>query len=324
MNSRQRFLETMGGGRPDHPPLFPEGIREEVLQAWKAQGLPAGARLEDRFHYDDFDELDPDIYPRPGIADWSDRKGALRRLRRRLDPDDPRRLPEDWAVKAREWKDRPHALFLRIHQGLFLSLGVEGWRGFAEAIPLLADEPGFVSEVLAIQAGFASRLAENILREVEVDAVVFSEPIAGNHGPLVSPRMYRELVVPSLDPIFEVLERYRVAVRVWRSYANPGALIPVAAGARFNALWACEAPPEAVDYHHLRGELGLGIGLIGGIDTDILYGEQSDIRRAVEAVLPLVETGRFLPLADGRVREDVPYRNYVFYRSVLEELVGCG
>ena len=32
------------------------------------------------------------------------------------------------------------------------------------------------------------------------------------------------------------------------------------------------------------------------------------------AVKPFVQPGHFIPLADGRVREAVPYPNYAFYR----------
>ena len=45
MNSRQRFLETMRFGKPDRVPYFEEGIRKEVLQAWRKQGLAVQADL---------------------------------------------------------------------------------------------------------------------------------------------------------------------------------------------------------------------------------------------------------------------------------------
>jgi hypothetical protein len=53
----------------------------------------------------------------------------------------------------------------------------------------------------------------------------------------------------------------------------------------------------------------------------VLYQGRQAIRRAVEAVLPLVGQGRFIPLSDGRVREDLPYANYAFYRETLESLI---
>jgi uroporphyrinogen-III decarboxylase len=176
-----------------------------------------------------------------------------------------------------------------------------------------------VHEVLHLHAEFAARFAENILRQVEVDAVIFSEPIAGNHDSLVSPRMYREYLLNSLAPVFEVLARHHIPLVIWRSYANPRALIPEVARSPFNALWVCEAPCGAMDYNQMRSTLGDGIGLIGGIDSDVLRQGQEDIRSAVRAMLPLAGQGRFIPLADGRVRSDVPYANYAFYRHILEE-----
>jgi hypothetical protein len=186
MNSRERFLAILHGDQPAHPPLFPEGIREEVLLAWRTQGLPDGTDLDDLFHYDQFEHLDPDVYPNPAIADWSDQQRLLSLLRRRLDPDDPRRLPYDWRESVRRWRDRKYPLFLRVHQGLFLSLGIDDWRTFAPAMLRLVDQPDFVRQILAIQADFAARLAEKVLRQVDLDGVIFSEPIAGNNGALIS------------------------------------------------------------------------------------------------------------------------------------------
>jgi hypothetical protein len=321
VNSRQRFLETLLGRYPDHPPLFPEGIREEVLQAWHSQGLPTSGQLDDLFYYDKFEELAPDIYPIPEITDWSDPKTVLSQLRWRLNADDPRRIAENWNQQISQWRAREHALILRIHQGIFLCLGIDGWNRFEEVIQLLVDEPEYVREILAIQAGFASRLAENILREVEVDAVLFSEPIASSHGPLISPRMYRNIVLDSYTPILDVLERFHVPVVIWRSYANTRPLIPEVVHSRFNAIWACEAPPGVMNYDELRREVDPAIGLIGGIDSDVLRQEPSDIHTAVESVLSLIRQGRYIPLADGRVREDVPFQNYTYYRKLLEKLI---
>lgn len=320
MNSRERFLAILHGDQPDHPPLFPEGIREEVLQAWHTQGLPAGCSLNDLFLYDQFEELDPDIYPNPAIYDWSDPKRLLPILLQRLDPEDHRRLPEDWPERVRQWKDRQYPLFLRLHQGLFLSLGIEDWRSFAPALLRLVDQPDFAREILSIQADFACRLAEIILSQVDVDGVIFSEPVAGNHGALVSPEMYRAFALESYVPVFEVLSRYRVPAVIWRSYANPVELLPEVVKYPFNVLWLCERPPGVLEPAEVRRLAGPNVTLIGGIDTDVLYKSAQEIRQAVASMQPFVEAGRYIPLADSRVREDVPYLNYVFYRQELNRV----
>jgi hypothetical protein len=142
---------------------------------------------------------------------------------------------------------------LRIHQGLFLSLGIEDWRSFAPALLRLVDQPKYVRQILDIQ----------------VD------------------------------------------------------LLPEVGKCPFNALWLCEASPEALTPTRVRKLVPVNMTLIGGIDSDVLRGDKLAIRQSVAGVKPFVQAGRFIPLADGRVREDVPYWNYAFYRRELEkEFVG--
>jgi hypothetical protein len=321
MNACQRFYETLNFGTPDRVPLFQEGIREEVLATWHLQGMPVETDLGRMFHYDELEEIEPELDPYPSIPDLQTNQAGLKKLKHRLDPNDPWRLPTNWHKKVRNWQNRQHVLLLRIHRGYFLTMGVEGWQSFKEAIRLLIDEPAFVQDVLGIQADFAVRLAERILQEVKVDGVIFSEPISGNHGPLISPKMYEDFVLRSYDPILNIIEKYKVKYLILRTYANPHALLPVAFKSRFNCLWACECNSEAMDFRKLRAEFGSGLRLIGGIDTDVLRQDKPAIRRELEEkVLPLLAEGGFIPLADGRVREDIPYQNYVFYRRLLEDI----
>lgn len=321
MNSRERFLATIHGDRPDHPPLFPEGIREEVLLSWRTQGLPDGIDLDQLFYYDQFEQLDPDVYPNPEILDWSIPQQLLPLLRQRLDPEDPRRLPDNWSELVQGSRVRQYPLFLRIHQGLFLSLGIEDWHSFAPAILRLVDRPDFTHQILAIQAEFAARLAEKILRQVNLDGVIFSEPIAGNHGALISAEMYRTFALQSYAPIFDVLCDFRVPAIIWRSYANPANLLPEVVKYPFNVLWLCETPPGKLTPDQVRQMIGTNLTLIGGIDADVLRKDTRVIQQAVAAVQPFVGEGHFIPLADGRVREGVPYPNYVFYRQELQRIL---
>jgi uroporphyrinogen-III decarboxylase len=201
-------------------------------------------------------------------------------------------------------------------------MGVEGWHSFTEAIRLLKDDPAFVHEAMAVQARFAASLAERILGEVEVDGIIFHEPIASNHGPLISPKMYDDFVLKSYAPVLDVAERFNVKTIILRTYANARALLPVVFKSQINTLWACECNSNAMDYCSLRAEFGPGIRLIGGIDADVLRQSQDAIRKEVDGkVLPLLAQGGFVPLADGRVRADVPFENYAFYRRYLETII---
>ena len=321
MNSRERFRETMRYGRPDRVPYFEEGIRNEVLKAWQKQGLPRDANLSQMFPSDQRDEILVDLEPLPKLKRWPTSRPELEALRRSLDPDDHRRLPSQWPKRVRAWQAHDHVLLLRVHRGFFLSMGVHDWGRFSEVVRLLIDDPAFVREAMAIQAELAAGLAERVLGEVEIDGAVFTEPIGGNDGPLISPRMYEEFVLTSYKPVFDVLSRHGVETIVFRTFANSRMLIPSILKWGFTCLWACEVNIEAMDYRDLRREFGRDLRLIGGIDLDALRRDKEAIRREIEEkVPPLVADGGYVPLADGRVREDVRFENYVYYRRLLEEV----
>ncbi len=325
MTSRERFRETMRYGTPDRVPYFEEGLRDDVLERWHEQGLPKEADLARMFHTDLRERLPINIEPIPPVRRWPTSRRGLQALRRRLDPDDRARFPEDWPERVKAWRTRGHVLELPLHRGFFLSMGVHDWRRFLDAVYLLSDAPDLVRDILAIYTDFAVRLAERVLGEVDVDFVTFSEPIGGNNGPLLSPRTYDDFLLASYRPILDAVRSHGVDTIVLVTYANARPLVGNALKAGFDCLWACEVNVEAMDYRALRREFGRGLRLIGGIDLDVLTLDQSAIRREMEEkVPPLLAQGGYVPLADGRIRTNVPFENYRFYRRLLEELTQRG
>lgn len=321
MNSRQRFLKMMQTGQPDRPPLFDEGQREEVLSAWRLQGMPEGADLSELFAIDERDEIEPDLYPSPDPEPWPARLEALGALKQALNPDDPARLPADWEAQVEGWRDHRHILMLRVHRGFFQSIGVQDWDRFHQMMYLIKDKPSLVGHMLEIQGDFNAQMAERVLRDVQVDAAVFSEPIGDNNGPLISPRAYRELVLPTYQPVFKTLHRHNVRTIILRAYANVYPLLPDLLKAGINCLWVVEVRAQAMDYLRLRSEFGRDLRLIGGLDLDVLRAGQAAIQRELEQKIPLLlEQGGYAPLLDGRVRQDVTWENYCYYRALLERL----
>jgi uroporphyrinogen decarboxylase len=321
MSSRERFRETMGYGTPDRVPYFEEGIRSDVLRAWRTQGLTEDTDLATLFPCDHRERIEVDLEPRPKLLSRLDKITDLKKLARRLNPSDKKRLPPQWLRRVRAWKSRKHVLMLYVHRGFFLTMGVRNWESFTDVIMLLMDQPDVVRKRMQIQGEFAARLSDRILQEVQIDAVVFSEPIGGNDRPLISPKMYEEFVLKNYEPILDVLRRHNIATICLQTFANARMLIPSILKWGFNCLWACEVNIGAMDYRSLRKEFGRDLRLIGGIDLDALRKDKAAIQYEIEEkVPPLIEDGGFIPLADGRVRADVPFENYVYYRRLLENV----
>lgn len=322
MNGRERFQQTMAYGQPDRVPYFEEGLRKDVLEAWRSQGMPSKATISELFHFDFREEVAPDLEPRPFLKKWPGDRSETGTLRRCLDPTDPDRLPTGWPETIQAKRERGDMVMLRAHRGFFQSMGVSGWNRFAELMTMLYDDPGLVHEIMEIQAEFGAGLVERVLQEIEIDAAIFSETIAGNDGPLISPEMYEEFVLPHYEPVLEVLRRYGVETIIIRTYANTRILLPSIMKWDFNCLWACETNPQAMDYHEIRREFGRDLRLIGGIDVDVLRQDEAAIHREVKERVPLLlKDGGYIPLPDGRIRDDISYENYAAYRLVLDEVL---
>lgn len=322
MNSRQRFAATMSGEQPDRLPLLEEGLRDGVLEQWQSQGLGQKEDLKNMFEFDSCKFLPVDLEPRPRIGALPATRRDLKDLLASLDPKDPARIPKDWNQRAKAWQDRSHLLKFSIHRGFFLSLGIRNSATFTQMIQLLCDDPGLITEIMEIYTEAYVHLVDGALEKVEIDFAVLSEPIADNHGPLISPRMYKEFVLRAYAPILEVLRQTGVQTIVFMTYGNARLLLPAVLEAGFDCLWACEVETKDMDYLDLRREFGKSLKLIGGIDLDVLFQDKAAIQREMETkVPPLLDQGGYVPLADGRVRENIPFENYLFYRTLLEKLV---
>jgi hypothetical protein len=318
MDASTRFDKTIHYGNPDRVPFFEEGIRRETLEAWQAQGLPEDVDPQQQFPSDRREEIRLDLDPHPGFEKWPTSLRELDSLSERFNPQDASRLPDNWQVGPRRQGD--NILMVRVHEGFFLSMGVHGANRFTELMYLLFDEPDFVRKYMRLQGQFAARLAERVLRARQVDALVFSEPIGDNNGALISPRMYEDFVLPYYQPLLDLAKQTGVKTLICRTYANMKALIPSLLKKGINCLWACEVEQSVMNYPALRKEFGRDLRLIGGIDLDALREGKDAIRRAVDKVAPLVSEGGYIPLADGRVRADIPYENYCYYRELLREI----
>jgi hypothetical protein len=291
------------------------------LRAWMKQGLASESEFTRMFPCDEREEIQLELDPIPPPKRWPASKPELEEFQNSLDPQEPSRWPSDWSERIQSWRKSESVLMLRVHRGFFLSMGVHDWNRFTEVVKLTVKNPEFVRESMRIQGEFAAQVAERVLNEVEIDAAVFTEPIGGNDRPLLSPGMYEDFVLSNYERLLALLKRHRVDTIIFRTFANSRMLIPSILKWGFNCLWACEVNVDAMDYRDLRREYGGDLRLIGGIDLDVVHRDKDSIRREIEEkVPPLLEDGGYIPLADGRIREDVPFENYIYYRRLLEQV----
>jgi uroporphyrinogen decarboxylase len=327
MNTRQRFHETLEYGTPDRFPFFDYGIREGVLERWRAAGLPPDADVRQMFSLERWEtagtraDVEIELRPIPRLAGRLHTRADWQRLRDALDPTTPGRYPNNWAQCVADWRDRDHPLGLVVWRGLFLPLQVGEWETLTDLLYLMYDDPDWVSEMVAYLADFDLAVLERALTEVDWDFAVFEEPIASNSAPVISPAHYRRFCVPHLRRIVDRVRTAGIELLVIDSQGAVGPLIPLWLDVGLNTLWLGDVAAAGLDYRTLRRQYGPELRLLGGLDLRVMTQDRLAVTREVlDKVPPLLAQGGYIPFLDGRVRKGMPFENYALYRQLLQSL----
>ncbi|MFH0943607.1 MAG: uroporphyrinogen decarboxylase family protein [Planctomycetota bacterium] len=323
MNDRERFRRLFRGEPVDRPPLMEEGVRDEVLEAWHRQGLPEGKTHADLFGLTPHENLGPDLQFVPSffgrVLDLTPRE-----YRSAFDVS-RRRFPDDWDQIVANLRDREHIVCIWATRGFFQALGVGDWPTLERALLATIRAPERIRERLELYGDFCARMLEMTMRDVDPEFIYLSEPISDSDRPLISPDMFEEFMAPVYERVIAAARSLGCDNILLSTYGNTTLLLPTLIKAGINMLWLSEAAeiPD-LDYRSLRARFGKELGLIGGIPLSILRsGSPEGIRARLEELVPaLLAEGRYVPLAGGRVRDEIPWSVYKCYREVLAELIG--
>ena len=322
MTERDRFHRTLRGEEVDRPPLLDEGVRDEVIERWRREGLPKGKTHLDIFGITPHENVGPDLRFRKEFFGRV-MQLSVREYQQAFDVSKSR-FPEDWEETVRRLENREHIACIWSSRGFFQALGVGDWATLQAVLLGTIREPGRIREKVELYGRFCARMLETTLSRVDPDFIFLSEPISDNKGSLISPEMFREFMIPAFEQILAVARDHHVEHITVSTYGNTAELIPDMIRTGVNTLWVSEAAeiPET-DYRTLRERHGPGLALIGGIPLSILREEtEANMERRIrEIVEPLSRSGRYIPLAGGRVREEIPWKVYQRYREILANVL---
>ena len=323
MNQKQRFLGTLLGEGADRFPFFDLEPDEETLEKWHKEGLPRECSVADFFdleiHYSagltirsfPYFQMAPDLLTDPSS------------FARHYDPDDPSRYAPGFVERCRRLEREGRVVYVDASGGgLLQMLGVGDWKSLVAASVALVEEPLMVADLLDRTTDFYCVCLERVLSKVSVDYAALYEPIAANTGPVISPAMFERFAMPGYRKVLGLLERSHVPLRIFCSTGgNLTPLLPLLIEAGINGLWISNILDADMEYGALRKTFGPEISLIGGIDAGVLNQDENVMARRVrETVLPLLESGRYLPCLDDRPRTNIPFSQYKLFRDLLKEI----
>ena len=141
-------------------------------------------------------------------------------------------------------------------------------------------------------------------------------------GPLISPRHFKQFLVPHYRRIADLLHQHGVDV-IWLDCdGDIEALVPLWLEAGINCMFPLEVGTWGADPVHYRRQYGKDLLMMGGFDKHILQGSKEGIAAEVQRLAPLVEEGGYIGFCDHRVPPDVPLENYLFYLETVRAVWG--
>lgn len=298
MSPRERVLCALKGGTPDVVPFAEQFVGGTIAHQLLgiAPGTPyAPAALADLMHNDvlKFSRYPPLFFERVPQPEGGEGIGpGLIRTREDLSK---LNLPDDdaWIPRAREFlrtQRGDRAAFGGTRLGLSATLISMGLDAFAIA---LHEDRGLVEEVLDRYVRFSARTVQ-VFCELGFDGVWVFDDFAFKTGPMFSPAVLRDVVIPRLRPAVE-----RIAVP-WIFHSD-GNLFPVLDDLLTLGISGIHPiEPEAMDLAEAKRTLKGRACVIGNVSVDLLAsGTPAQVRAAVERAIAVGAPGGGFILSTG-------------------------
>jgi len=250
-------------------------------------------------------------FPLKSRDDWP-------RFRERLDPATPGRFPDNW--------DEIKAALAAADHPVGVNLGSlygwpRNWMGFEGAALMMHDDPALMHEIMETIATLTLSVIDRAVRELRLDYGAYWEDMAFRNGPMISPRMFEEFMVPRYRRVTDFLREHGCDV----VYVDCDGNINDIAGLWLKAGVNCMFPVEVAagsDPIALRERHGREMLLMGGVNKRALAQGRAAIRTEIERLLPLVADGGFVAHVDHRVPPDVSYQDYLYYLDLKRDALG--
>jgi len=237
----------------------------------------------------------------------------------RLNPDSEGRFPPDFDSIVSRLGNRDFPLLLSMgYVGFFGSL-----RYLLGEVNLMLgyyDFPDLLTEIIDYLADFWIALWDKVLSRITPDCVSLWEDMAYKTGSLISPRLFRQFMLPAYKKLTSFLKENDIEVVLLDTDGNCFELIPLFLEAGITGLFPMEVA-AGMDVREVRRNFP-NLQIMGGVDKRALATGKEAIDLEIKRVSPVVRSGGYIPFVDHFVPPDVSFSNYRYFRQRLVELAG--
>lgn len=248
-------------------------------------------------------------FPLDEESDWE-------RVKERLEP----------YIEERYKKAREIAPSLK-ERDYILRFGICGAYGFQRNLfgveklsYMYYDNPKLIHKIMEHWVYLYTGIADNICPIIDFDYVFIWEDMAYKTAPLISPKHFKEFILPYYKELINYLKRrYKLELFMVDSDGNNFSLIPLFIEAGINIFIPCEVN-AGMDPLLVR-ERFPNLCLLGGINKQALIKGKKEIEEEVLKKVPrMLEMGGYFPAVDHHVPSDVSFENFSYYIELMREI----
>ena len=185
------------------------------------------------------------------------------------------------------------------------------------------DNPALVERMMDQRVEAMIAITDRVLDEVEIDTFAFWEDMGFKTASLLGPKHFRKFMVPRYREVTEWVRSRGVKHVGVDSDGDVSELIPLWLEAGLDIVWPHEVA-AGMDVVALRREYGKDLNLIGGIDKRVVATGGEAMRAEVDRVMPVVESGGYIPELDHSAPPDISWGNMCEYMEYLLMRLGRG
>lgn len=236
----------------------------------------------------------------------------------RFDPGAPGRYPDNMKEVIAGCRDRQVPLGMGTWVGFYGSLRY--LLGTERLMTAYYDEPDLIRTMIADLLEFWKQVYAPILERVAVDRFNMWEDMCYNHGPLISPQLFREFMLPAYKELTGFVTGFGVRNVILDTDGDCWKLIPLFVEGGVTGLVPFEVA-AGMDVRQVR-ERYPRLQILGGIDKRAVIKGGGAISQELRARVPvMLKEGGYIPFLDHLVPPDVSLGNFLDYRGQLAELI---
>jgi uroporphyrinogen decarboxylase len=181
------------------------------------------------------------------------------------------------------------------------------------------DEPELIHDCMQTWFKLADAVIARHQQHIAFDQLFFGEDICYNHGPLISPDMMREFLLPYYQQLLANMRRRQLDAsrRLYfhidtDGLANPTIPIYREIGMDVMSPFEVASGCDVVEIGRQYPDMVMS----GGVDKRVLAQGKDAIDRMVDRIFPPMQArGGYTPTSDHGVPEEVSYEHYLHYRK---------